>query len=246
MGAAAAGGPKGSHSAQPSALGLRRVALLQDLPEAVLDALARECSWRTFDPEQTIIARDADDRNVYFIISGRVQVTMYSRRGRQVTFDDQVAGELLGELSAIDGARRALDVIAVEPTLVAALSPATFMQLVFDQPLVAERVLRRLARLLRNTAERVIELSTLGVQNRIHAELLRLATRAGVRANAACLDPAPKHTDIANRVSTNREQVTREISALVMADVLAREGSALRILDIERLAHMVREVRGLS
>jgi CRP-like cAMP-binding protein len=233
-----------SGKAQPSALGLRRVDVLQGLPDAMLDALAGECAWRTFDPGEHIISRDADDHSAYFIVTGRVRVTMYSRTGRQVTFTDQRAGELLGELAAIDGGRRALDVIALEPTLVAAVPPATFMQLLFSHPRVVERVLRRLTGLVRETAERVIELSTLGVQNRIHAELLRLASKAGIEANRARLEPAPRHADIASRVSTNREQVTREMTVLANAHLIAKDGAAMVVLDVERLARMVEEVRG--
>jgi CRP-like cAMP-binding protein len=229
---------------QHSTLGLRRVALLQGLPDAAFEELARECIWRTFESGQLIIARDSDDHNVYFIISGRVRATMYSRDGRQVMFDEQDAGEFLGELAAIDGARRALDVIALESTLVALISPAAFMRLILARPIVVERVLKRITRLLRETSERVIELSTLGVQNRIHAEVLRLAMKAGVRDNRARLTPAPKHADIASRVSTNREQVTREISALVKAGLLDRGDAALIVLDVERLARLVQDVRG--
>jgi hypothetical protein len=50
------------------------------------------------------------------------------------------------------------------------------------------------------------------VQNRIHAQLLRLSREAGVQRNSARLDPAPKHADIASQVSTYREQVTRELA----------------------------------
>jgi CRP-like cAMP-binding protein len=235
-----------SHSSQASALGLRRIALLEGLPDAALEALARQCAWRTCAVDQHIISRDAGDRNVYFIVSGRVRATMYSRAGRQVTFGDQVAGEFLGELAAIDGERRALDVIALEPTLVASLTPTAFAELLREQPVIVDRVLRRLTRLLRDTSERVIELSTLGVQNRIHAELLRLAAKAGVDSNAARLNPAPKHADIANRVSTNREQVTREISALVRSGLLAKDGAALVVCDVQRLQQMVEEVRTVA
>jgi CRP-like cAMP-binding protein len=199
---------------QASALGLRRIALLEGLSDAALDDLARRCAWRHFDADQQIISREADDGNVYFIVSGRVRVMMYSRSGRQVTFGDQVAGEFLGESSAIDGQPRSLDVVALESTLVASLTPAGFS-----------------------------ELSTLGVQNRIHAELLRLAAAAGVKGNAARIDPAPTHAEIASRISTNREQVTRELSALMKAGLLAKDGGAVRVLDVQRLERMVADVR---
>jgi CRP-like cAMP-binding protein len=121
-----------------------------------------------------------------------------------------------------------------------------FWRLVRENPSVAEYLLRRLAGLVRGLSERVIDLSTLGVQNRIHAELLRLAREAGVTGNTARIDPAPKHTDIASRVSTYREQVTRELSALVKAGILERGEHALVILDLARLERIVEEVRGAA
>ena len=93
-------------------------------------------------------------------------------------------------------------------------------------------------------AERVIELSTLGVQNRIHAELLRLAREAGSGGTQARIDPAPKHADIASQVSTYREQVTREISALARRGLVARQGGALVLLDVPKLEQIVADVRG--
>jgi CRP-like cAMP-binding protein len=107
-------------------------------------------------------------------------------------------------------------------------------------------MLQRLAGLVRGLSERVIDLSTLGVQNRIHAELLRLAREAGVAGNTARIEPAPKHVDIAGRVSTYREQVTRELSALVKAGIVERGEHALVIRDLARLERLVQEVRGAA
>ena len=82
-----------------------------------------------------------------------------------------------------------------------------------------------------------------GVQNRVHAELLRLAREAGVSANKARIHPAPKHSDIASKISTYREQVTRELSALVKQGLLQRSDGGLLIPDVARLERIVTEVR---
>jgi len=231
---------------QPSSLGLRGVALLDGLPDARVDALARECAWRRCAAQQQIISREADDRDVYLIAAGRVRVTTYSAGGREVSFRELGAGECFGEVAAIDGRPRSADVIALEPTLVAALPPAAFWRLVREEPPVAERMLRRLADAVRGLSERVIALSTLGVQNRLHAELLRLAREAGVAGNAARIDPAPKHADLASRISTYREQVTRELSALVKRGILERGERALVIRDVAGLERLVEEVRSTA
>ena len=233
--------PEGS--AQPSALGLRRVALLEGLPDAALEALARECAWRNVAAGQRIVSRDAKDRDVYMIVGGRARVTIYSAAGRQVTFRDLGAGEFFGDIAAIDGEPRSADVVALESSLVASLAPAVFRRLLREHPDVAERILRGLASLVRRLSERVIDLSTLGVQNRIHADLLRRARAAGVTGNAARIDPAPKHADLASEVSTYREQVTRELSALAKAGIVGRDAGALVVRDVARLERLVAEVR---
>jgi CRP-like cAMP-binding protein len=232
-----------SGSGQPSSLGLRAIALLEGLSAERLEALARECAWRNYRPGQRIISRAAADRDVHLIVSGRVRVTTYSAAGRQVTFRDIAAGELFGEVAAIDDMPRSADVVALESALTASMPPAVFRKLLRDEPALAERVLRRLASLVRRMSERVIDLSTLGVHHRLHAELLRLAREAGVTHNSARIDPAPKHADLASQVSTYREQVTRELSTLAKAGIVRREGRALLVRDVKRLETLVEEVK---
>jgi CRP-like cAMP-binding protein len=138
---------------------------------------------------------------------------------------------------------RSADVVALESALTASLPAAAFRQLLREEPAVAERVLRRLAGVVRRMSERVIDLSTLGVHQRIHGELLRLAREAGVKQNLARIDPAPRHADLASQVSTYREEVTRELSALARAGIVRREGRALLIEDVRRLETLVEEVK---
>jgi CRP-like cAMP-binding protein len=113
-------------SVQPSSLGLRRVALLEGLSDERLESLARECAWRRYRAGQRIISRAAADRDVHLIVSGRVRVTTYSAAGRQVTFRDIDAGEMFGEVAAIDDMPRSADVVALEDALTASMPPAVF------------------------------------------------------------------------------------------------------------------------
>jgi CRP/FNR family transcriptional regulator, cyclic AMP receptor protein len=235
-----------SRNVQPSSLGLRDIGFLDGLALEKLDALARQCVWRNYEAGKRIISRNAADRDVYLLVSGRVRITTYSQGGRQVTFRDIAAGELFGEVAALDDKPRTADVIALEAALLASMSPPVFRRLLADEPQLGERIMKRLASLVRSLSERVIDLSTLGVQNRIHAEILRLAREAGVERNRARLDPGPKHADIASQVSTYREQVTRELSALAKAGILEKQGAALVVRDVARLERMVEELRAAA
>jgi CRP/FNR family transcriptional regulator, cyclic AMP receptor protein len=228
---------------RPSALGLRGIKLLAGLDSHGLEALAQQCRWRRVPAGQRVTSREARENDLYLIVSGKVRITAFSAAGRQVTFRDIGAGDWFGDLSALDGQARSADVEALQDTLVASMTPAVFKSLVHSHPEICDQVLDRLVTLVRDLTERVFDFSTLGVQNRVHAELLRLAKHAGVERNVATIDPAPTHSDIAGKVSTYREQVTRELSAMVKQGLLQRRGRALLVIDVARLERMVAEVR---
>ncbi|AGU51657.1 putative transcriptional regulator, Crp/Fnr family [Variovorax paradoxus B4] len=227
-----------------SSLALRRIALFEGLSDQRLDLLAQQCLWHSVEAGKPLLLRAEQQGEVFMLVSGRVRVTTYAANGRQVTFRDSEAGEHFGDIAAIDGGPRSADVVTLLPSVLASLDRAAFLGLLREEPLVAERVMQRLASLVRQLSERVIDLSTLGVQNRLHAELLRLARTAGVAYNQARLEPAPRHAALASQISTNREQVTRELNVLARSGVLQKEGKALLVADVARLEAMVSQVRG--
>ena len=220
---------------QPSSLGLRSIELLQGLPSQRLDEISRQCVWRPFEPGQTLIAREQADRDFHLIVAGVVRVTSYSPGGRETSFRELAAGASFGELSARDGRPRSADVVALKSGLLASMPPAAFRALLQQEWVVNERVLLRLADLARGLIDRVLDLSTLSVQQRVCQELLRLARSSGAAGKEVRIEPAPRHADLAHSVSSYREQITRELSALAKAGVLARENGALVLRDLERL-----------
>ena len=89
-----------------------------------------------------------------------------------------------------------------------------------------------------------MDLSTLAANNRVQADLLRLARNNMVGENRAELKPIPVHGDIASRVSTTRETVARVLSDLSRQGMVERQKDRLVIDDVDCLEDMVEEVRG--
>jgi len=227
-------------------VGLQRIVILEGLELPVVEMLAAQLRWRRVRAEERVISRDAGDRDIYLVVGGRVRVAAISAGGKQVTYRELGAGDLFGELAAIDKRARSADVIAIEDSLLASMPPTVFFDLIFTHRSVCERVLGRLAGTVREMTQRVFQLSTLGVRNRVHAELLRLARNGAVNGCEGRIDPAPKHADIANRVSTYREQVTREISLLAAQAIVVRDGHSLVVPDMAALERLVAEVGDLT
>jgi TolB-like protein/CRP-like cAMP-binding protein/Tfp pilus assembly protein PilF len=224
-------------------LGLQKVGLFKGLDTYSLREIAAQCRWARCARGEYVIRRDGTDRDVYFVIAGMVRVGAAAGRGRQIIFRDLAAGELFGVHSAIDGKARLADVVAVRESLIAAMSPEVFRAILADHASVRERLLRRLTGSVRELAERLLDLGAQRVQPRIWLELLRLARDAGVKDNAARIEPAPPHKDIASRVGTSREEVSRELSRLVRQKLVERVGRTLVLRDVAELERLAGDAR---
>ncbi len=220
------------------------VEVFRRLSAADRGELAALCHGRRYAAGQRILSHKDEPQDVYFIIGGKVRVTIYSLSGKEITFRDQPAGGMFGELGAIDGEPRSAHVVALEDSLLASMSRENFWQVLGSYPEVAEFTLKQLAALVRLLSERVFEFSSLAVRNRIHAELLRLARENPHDDNTASISPSPTHADIASRISTHREAVTREYHDLSEAGVIEQRRGELVINDVARLQSMVQEVTG--
>lgn len=223
---------------------LHDIEIFKNLPLGDLEALAKRCQWRRFTANQEIVGYMDETRDVFFIVRGKVRAVIYSLAGKEVTFRDIGAGQIFGEFSAIDDQPRSANVVALADSLIASMSANVFWQVLTDYPEVAAATLKLLTRQLRALSERVFEFSTLAVKNRIHAELLRLARDRMRDDNTAVISPAPTHADIASRISTHREAVTRELNDLARAGLIKRRSGTLEICDLARLARLVEEVLG--
>lgn len=220
---------------------LAEIRLLADLPADSLRTLEKRCSWRSYAPQEQIIDRQSTTRDVYFIVRGRARVVNYSLSGREVAFDEIQAGGYFGETAAIDGEPRSATVLSLENTTVAIMSPEAFHTLLIEHPKVALSLMIRLATIIRTSNERIMDLSTLGANNRVCAEILRLAKSDIRDDNTATIRPIPIHGDIASRVSTTRETVARVLNDLARKGLVKREKEVLHILDMAHLTEMVEQ-----
>jgi CRP-like cAMP-binding protein len=157
---------------------LATISIFKDLSPDEVRSVAQRCRWRRFQAHQAIVDYQDKADDVFFIMRGKVRVIYFSASGREVTFRDLGAGQMFGELSAIDGCPRSASVVAVDDTMLASMTVADFWDILRRNDRVAAATLRWLVCLVRSLSERVIEFSTLCVQRRIRSELLRLAREA--------------------------------------------------------------------
>ena len=202
------------------------------------------CRWRRFAPNEQIIDQRDESREVYFITRGRVRVVSFTLSGREVALEDLHAGAYFGELAALDGHPRSTSVMALEESDIAKMAPERFLKVLQQYPDVALKVMINFAKIIRISTDRIVDLSTLGANNRVHGEVLRQALTTEPENNIATIRPIPVHSDMASRASTSRETVARVMNDLARRGTVKREKDCLIVCDVDELQAIVETVRG--
>lgn len=223
---------------------LSNISIFAELSPISLEQIEQRCAWRRYEPGEAIISYLDTSDEVFFVISGKARVTIYSHSGKAVSFSELEPGDIFGEYPAIIGGPRSASVEARTRCLIASMSCTAFRKLLQKEPTVSQALLARFVRKIRSLTGRVYEFSTLAVNNRIQAERLRLARLATKLGKTARIAPLPTHADIASRVSTHREAVSRELNRLAKIGLIERQDGTLVIKDIDRWAQMVHEATG--
>ncbi len=216
---------------------------MADLPRELAERLWAGSNLINAKAGRTLLSLGARSNNVYIVLEGRVQVTLVSLEGREVILRDLGKGEMFGELAAIDDQPRSASIVALSDCVLATISAATFRSAIAELPAGAMWLARRQAAQIRDLTEKVFELNALRVRSRLHCELLRMCGHVNGH-DSVTIEPSPTHAELASRVGTHREAVTREIGYLVDQGIVEQQRRRMTVLDVRALTRLVRLATG--
>lgn len=207
----------------------------RDLNSAERSEIADLLQMEEYAANQFVISRSRPTGNVYFLISGKIRACMYSATGREIQFEDLQPGMMFGEISAIDGGARTSDCVALEAARLVCTDATAFNRMMSYYPAFNSYVVHRLAGLVRRKISRVYEYSAYPVKDRVRFELVRMASEAEGGRTPIVIKNPPTHSDIASRISSHREAVTRELKRLESLELIDWRPGNYRILDLAGL-----------
>jgi CRP-like cAMP-binding protein len=222
---------------------LAAISAFKELERPDRAQIAKLCASKTYPKSSVIIAHKEETSDVFFLVSGSVRATIFTERGREISYQDLFAGDMFGELSAIDRMPRSTHVVALQESILLSLPSALFSEILMRYPVVAQATLQKIARMVRFLCDRVYEFGALDVNDRIRAELIRLATGDVDKTDRATIPKMPTHQELANRLATHREAVSRELSSLEKKGLITKHGRSLVITDVNRLSALIGDSR---
>jgi CRP/FNR family cyclic AMP-dependent transcriptional regulator len=199
---------------------------LAPLAEATLRAIADGRVVRSY-PRNTVLINEGDEGDSLFIVlSGRVKVYASNDAGREVVIDFHGPGEYLGEMS-LDGAPRSASVVTVEPSTCAVVSRAQFREFILAHPDFALHLIGKLIQRARLATENMKSLALSDVYGRLVRLLNSLAVEEGDRR---VVPEKLTQQDIAERVGSSRDMISRLLKDLAAGGYLAVEDRTITIL----------------
>ncbi|MBK8629700.1 MAG: Crp/Fnr family transcriptional regulator [Sphingomonadales bacterium] len=193
-----------------------------------LDDLLSLASQQSMKKGQTLLLQGDPGDHLIILLEGHAKITMVASNGREITLDFADPGTVLGEIAVLDGGERTASVIAIEAGRYLRLSRAAFEAFVERQPGMAWRLMRELARRLRQTNSMIESDRAFASGPRLARYLQRL-TFAGSKEGRLKLDL--NQSELGNFAGMSREHINRQLSSWADVGIIALEHGRIRILD---------------
>jgi len=208
---------------------LAKSALFGSLAEPDLAAIAARMRRVDFEPDQMIFSRGDAGREMYLVLAGRIRLSILSSDGRELSFAHAGPGNIFGEIATLDGGERTANATAISRVQTMALPQRAVLELIENNPKVAQAAIRFLCTRLRETDQRLEAIAL----HRIEVRLARLMLSA-LRLEAPTstgekvpLDLGMSQGELALLIGASRPKVNIALTLLEDMGAITRAGSKL-------------------
>ena len=185
-------------------------------------------------PKQTLVMEADWGENLMVVISGLAKVRSYNADGEESVLSLIGAGELLGELSVLDGDTRSADVVTLSPVKLLKLQGNAFKRVLQDNISLALGIARLEASRLRDLNRR-FGLQKSDATTRLLDTLAYIASKNGAEDNPLALMPPLSQGEIAILAGLARETASRTMSKLRSRGVVSEENGCMRLTSLQPL-----------
>jgi len=202
---------------------LRNNPYFDELSEALLKEIAPHMYLRIYERGDMLFWEGEPCAGLHMIESGSVKLYRISPQGRHYIIAVMSEGATCNEVPAFDGGENPVNVEALETSRVWVIEPHILRNLVISDSEFALKILGRFGQNLRHLVKKVSELAFFQVTNR----LARLITEMPNE------DPNLHwtHEELAARLGTVREVVSRSLRELEKSGAIRVEGRQIQIMD---------------
>lgn len=207
---------------------LRTIPIFADLGEDEIDALARVTSRRKCPKDTVVFFENDEGDSLFMILEGRIKVTILGDDGREIILSVLSPGDFFGDMALLDNEPRSATAIAMEDSELLSLHRADFQNVVVENTRITLALVRALSARLRRANHQISTLALLDVYGRVARLILDMARDEGKRLKDGRIAfRRATHQEIANRIGTTRETVTRMLKDLERQGLIQVDGKEI-------------------
>ena len=213
---------------------LGKTAIFGSLGQADRLAVAGQMLKADLQPGQIVFARGDAGRNVYLVASGSVRLSVFSADGRLLSFKHANAGDIFGEIAALDGGQRTADAVALTRVVAMTLTKEQLDRLIETNPRMARAAIGWLCQRLRDTSAQAEAIALHPVEVRLARYLLSrmMPAPSGNPAvdtgdRKATIDLGISQSELASLIGASRQKVNAALGLLEHAGAVNRMGRRL-------------------
>lgn len=215
----------------------KQTELFRDLDETVLEVLAKHSIVKHLHRNEILFLAGEPANGLYVIASGSVRAFRTSSDGREQVIHVEKAVTTIAEVPVFDNGNYPSTAAAEEETTLYSLSKQDVIKTAIEHPQLALAAASLIASRLRRCAELVETLSLREVGQRLASLLLDEARNNGTETSDGIkVKLRLTHNQLAARIGTVREVVTRTFIRLQEQGLIVHDGKDILIPDLKAIA----------
>jgi len=178
---------------------------------------------------------------IFFITEGRIKIGSYADNGKEITKTIIGKGEVFGELSMIGEHTRRDYAIALEDTVLCAISSSEMKDLIKDHSSLSMFFMKMMGSKVIEMENRLESLVFKDSRSRIVEYLSELVRKRGQRVGYEwVVRNFITHQEIANLTATSRQTVTTVLNELRNDEILTFNRKRLLVRDLDKLKEEIK------
>ncbi len=211
--------------------------IFQSLQPAELEAVLARATPRRIARGEIIRRRGDAGTGMAIIVNGRVRISLVSEDGREVTLTVLGPGEVLGEMTLLDGGECSADATAQEDCTLLMIERMQFLRLLKSNSELCLQLLSVLFQRLRRANMALEDMALLDLSTRLGRLLLRLSGDYGiVTPRGTRIEVKLSQKDLSSLAGASREKVNRQLRQWEQDGIIGKDNGRLLILKPQALA----------
>jgi CRP-like cAMP-binding protein len=133
---------------------LKKIFLLNDLPDPILEKIGSIANLETFDEKAVLFEKNQELTSLYMVVSGKVRLSITTAAGESVILDEVFAGRIFGVAALMEESSSSFDAMCAEPSSIVIVSAKKMHQLFVEDFKIGHILMLKMVKLFKFRMER--------------------------------------------------------------------------------------------